>query len=105
MGTIANFYLKFVSSKKFIYDLLAFLFLIPVICNHLCARDYFDFHMVEKLLLELCLRYLHSLLILCSLSAPLSFVLTLSQQGQLNCAGCLCERESASFCFEAAVGL
>lgn len=76
MGTIANFYLKFVSSKKFIYGLLAFLFLIPVICNHLCARDYSDFHMVEKLLLELCLRYLRSLLVLCSLSAPLSFVLT-----------------------------
>lgn len=53
-STITIFCLKFISSKKFIYDLPSSL-KIPVICNPLCARDYSDFHMVVKLLLQLCL--------------------------------------------------
>lgn len=75
MGTIKNFLLKFISSKKFISDLLASL-KIPVICNPLCAKNYSNFHMVVKLLLQLCLLYYPHSCVLCSLSAPLSFVLT-----------------------------
>lgn len=61
MGTITNFYLKCIRSKKFISDLLASLKIL-VICNSLCARGYSDFYMVVKLLLQLCLLYLCSLL-------------------------------------------
>lgn len=61
VGAITKFYLEFMSFKKFIYDLLASL-KIPVICNLLFARDYSDFHMVVKLLLQSCVLYLCSLL-------------------------------------------